>query len=351
MVSAATRNRRSRARRPRRRVRSRRDEAPSDALPGQNSQRLGELLVEGRHHADQLERGAARSRPSRASGSARSWSRSARSTSASSPRCSPSSTACRWSTSGRVAPRARRARVDPRVDRPWDDGHPRPPGRRRLAVVVADPTLPRPAREPATGRGATGPRGVVAPAADVRAPSTASYRALAGVDRARPRLRGPPQLARARPARSQQRGRRERAGRAGRQPHRHPGGARPRLRRAHRAAGRPGARAVPHRRRAARRRSTLPADMGPALVSRIKIMAEHEHRRAPPRRRTARSRRRSTAAPLDVRVADHAVDLGREVRAAAARQEPLALPARRARHAAGDARRSSASSSARRSAW
>ena len=48
------------------------------------------------------------------------------------------------------------------------------------------------------------------------------------------------------------RGRRERAGRPGRQPHPRAGRARPRVRRPHRAAGRPRARPVPHRRRAAR---------------------------------------------------------------------------------------------------
>ena len=53
----------------------------------------------------------------------------------------------------------------------------------------------------------------------------------------------------------------------------HPGAARPRLRHPHRAAGRPRPGPLPHRRRAARRaRPARP--MGPAVVSRIKIMAD-----------------------------------------------------------------------------
>ena len=54
----------------------------------------------------------------------------------------------------------------------------------------------------------------------------------------------------------------------------HPGPARPRLRHPHRAAGRPGARPLPHRRRAARRARPARRRSGPALVSRIKIMAD-----------------------------------------------------------------------------
>ena len=61
-------------------------------------------------------------------------------------------------------------------------------------------------------------------------------------------------------------------------------------------------RAVPHRRRAPRRARRCPAAMAPALVSRIKIMAEHEHRRAPPPAGRPVRDRRSTAAPLDMRV-------------------------------------------------
>ena len=57
-----------------------------------------------------------------------------------------------------------------------------------------------------------------------------------------------------RPARADaSRGQRRRAGRPGRPPDHHAGAARPRVRHPHRAAGRPGAGAVPHRRRAARR--------------------------------------------------------------------------------------------------
>ena len=69
---------------------------------------------------------------------------------------------------------------------------------------------------------------------------------------------------------------------------------------------------VPHRRRAARRRSTLPAEMGPALVSRIKIMAGMNivERR---RRRTASSRSTVDGRALDVRVATTATIWGEKV--------------------------------------
>ena len=123
----------------------------------------------------------------------------------------------------------------------------------RLEVVVADPSHPGllDGLSQAAGR----PVALsVAPASEVRR----------AIDRAVPRARGcrPPHPGvhadqRGTPddcdRRSQQTVQADAPGRAGRQPHHHAGRARPRLRRAHRTAGRPGARADAHRRRAARR--------------------------------------------------------------------------------------------------
>ena len=92
--------------------------------------------------------------------------------------------------------------------------------------------------------------------------------------------------------------------------HPHRGGARPRVRHPHRAAGHAAAHPLPRRRRAARRHARCPASMAQALVSRIKIMAEMnivERRRAQdgqfeatvdgraPRRARRHHRRRSGA--------------------------------------------------------
>ena len=72
--------------------------------------------------------------------------------------------------------------------------------------------------------------------------------------------------------------------------------ARPCVRRPHRAAGRPAAHPVPHRRRAARRRSRCPASMAPGAGQPHEDHGRHEHRRAaPPAGRPVRDRR-STAA-------------------------------------------------------
>ena len=63
----------------------------------------------------------------------------------------------------------------------------------------------------------------------------------------------------------------------------------------------------------------------PRSISRLKIMAADEHRREAGARRTASSRPRSTAAPLDVRVASRADGVRREDRHATARQEPKSM--------------------------
>jgi hypothetical protein len=89
--------------------------------------------------------------------------------------------------------------------------------------------------------------------------------------------------------------RRQRARGAGGQPDPHPGGARPGVRRAHRAHGRPGAGAQPHRRRAPRGAHAAPGH-GAGAGEPHQDHGRHEHRRASASRRTARSRRWSTAA-------------------------------------------------------
>ena len=81
-------------------------------------------------------------------------------------------------------------------------------------------------------------------------------------------------LCSSRAARPTSRRRRQRADRPGRQQDRHPGAARPRLRRAHRAGRRLRARPLPHRRRAAAKSSSCRRRWRQALVSRIKIMAD-----------------------------------------------------------------------------
>ena len=143
---------------------------------------------------------------------------------------------------------------------------------------------------------------MVAPPSDIRRAIDKSYRALAGVGRhvdaflAAEAIHG-----------ADGRGVGRRRGRArgsGREPHRDPGAARPRVRHPHRAAGRRSVR-VRFRVDGALHDVAQPArpTWAPALVSRIKIMAEHEHRRAPACRRTARSRSTVDGRPLDIRVA------------------------------------------------
>ena len=81
----------------------------------------------------------------------------------------------------------------------------------------------------------------------------------------------------------------------------------------------------------------LPANMGPAVVSRVKVLAGMNivERRRPQDGQIAME---VDGRPLDVRVATTTDDLGREGRAAAARQEPLALPSERTRDAGEHAR-------------
>ena len=94
----------------------------------------------------------------------------------------------------------------------------------------------------------------------------------------------------------------------------------------------------------------LPEAMGPALVSRLKIMAGMNivERRRPQDGQIAMD---VDGRAVDIRVATHRRHLGREGRAPHPRQEPPALQARRPRHAGGHARDVLASWCARRSAW
>ena len=95
---------------------------------------------------------------------------------------------------------------------------------------------------------------------------------------------------------------------------------------------------------------TLPADMAMAIVSRIKVMAGMnivERRRAQDGQIETDGRRARARHPRLV----HSGDLRREDRPATARQEPVALQARRARHARDRRTRCSRSSCDRRSAW
>ena len=144
--------------------------------------------------------------------------------------------------------------------------------------------------------------------------------------------------------------RRQRAGRPGRHPHHHAGGPFARVRHPHRAAGRPGAGAVPRRRRAASTRRPCRRHR-PGARQPHQDHGGHEHRRAPPSAGRPVRDRPSTAAASTSACRDDVDDLGREGRAPAARQEPLAARARAARHARRDARRVLAGSSTPRSAW
>ena len=143
--------------------------------------------------------------------------------------------------------------------------------------------------------------------------------------------------------------RRRRPGRPGRQPHHHPGAARPGLRRPHRAARTSRAGALPHRRRP-QRHPHPPATMGLGLVSRIKIMAGMnivERRRPQDGQLSTDDRRQEHRRPRGHR-RHH---LGREMRHADPRQDPLGAAPQRSRHARRTPTRPSPSWSGPRSAW
>ena len=115
------------------------------------------------------------------------------------------------------------------------------------------------------------------------------------------------------------------------------GGARPCLRHPHRAPGRRSPRAVPCRRRAARRHHAA-VRHGPGARESHQDHGRHEHRRTPPLAgRPVRGRRSTAAARRPGR--HHRDDLGREGGAADPRQEPVAARARPPRDAARDAGR------------
>ena len=156
----------------------------------------------------------------------------------------------------------------------------------------------------------------------------------------------------ARPGRAEARGvqrLRGRAGGAGRAADHHPGAARPGVGHPHRAAGRTGPGALPDRRRAARRARPA-ARHGSGRVQPHQDPREHEHRRAaagPGRSDQHGARRPQRRHPGR----DHRRDRGREGGAAAAGQEPLAVPARPARHAGRHDRALRRDYCARRTAW
>ena len=101
------------------------------------------------------------------------------------------------------------------------------------------------------------------------------------------------------------------AGRAGREPDRHPGRARPRLRRPHRAAGRRACASASASTARCTTCSRCPADMAPGARQPHQDHGRHEHRRAAaPAGRPVRDRRRRPRARHPRR--DHADDLGRE---------------------------------------
>ena len=189
-----------------------------------------------------------------------------------------------------------------------------------MQVVVADPARPglhRARLVPAIGGGrhlGLGAASEVRRAIDQSYPRCPASRATSASSSS-PAPRRAITIAPPTPAR----GRRERAGRPGREPDRHAGAARPRVRRAHRAAWATGCGCGSASTARCTRCSTLPAGDGPGAREPHQDHGRHEHRRAPPPAgRPDRDERRRPRARRPRR--DHADDLRREGGAAAARQ-------------------------------
>ena len=254
--------------------------------------------------------------------------------------------------------------VDLRRDNPEPRG-PRPGARgcdaastwpSRFGSTTTGSTSPWPTNRPTScGRCSSRPAATrshfaLAPESDVRWAIDSSYRAIGGVAKlvqAFEAVEGSRKRARRR-HRARGGGRR-RPGRPSRRPHPHPGHARPGLRRAHRAVAGRGPGPLPYRRRAEGGPDAAGVH-GPRAGEPDQDHGGHEHRRASPapgRPVHHRGRRRS----IDVRVATTADHLGREVRHADPRQDPLRAPARRPRHAGRHPRDLLARSSGPPSAW
>ena len=188
------------------------------------------------------------------------------------PHAGRAATASAESTSGHIDPAPEAIALLPQ--RPWPDvcvrcrsTIERRRGRRRRSLDPHPSTLASLGSDPAPGR-----RDRRRPAADLKRAIGTAYRATDERRQPGPGVRGPRQPApRGRPARDRT-GQRRGAGRPGRADDHHPGAARPRLRHPHRTAG--------DRVRVRYRIDgalhdvlDLPGSIGPALVSRIKIMA------------------------------------------------------------------------------
>ena len=218
-----------------------------------------------------------------------------------------------------------------------------------LTVAVSDPN-PELAKILANACGQV-VRLVIAPRSDIQRAIDTAYRALGNIQehvRAFEETDGEPSPRHGRHRRAGGHGRR-RTGRPGRQPPHHPGHPRPGVGHPHRAPGERPAHPVPHRRRPARRRRAAAVD-GPGPRESPEDHGQHEHRRAPPTpgRPDHDGRRRPRDRHPGV---DGGDDLGRELRPAGPRQEPVRSSAWATSACPPTPTRSSPVSSGPRSGW